>query len=90
LIGNDALIVARTASIQFMCRKGVKPMVDYPKTGIKPLCGSEWLREHLYDHTHEEIESLTIQVSMGGFRLSAIKAGNGKAKKLKEIVRSLK
>lgn len=57
--------------------------VEYPKPGMKPLCGSEWLREHLRDHTHTEIEALTIELSIDG--LGFIPLAPEDFKKIKRI-----
>lgn len=44
-----------------------------------PLCGGDWLRQHLWDHTHQEIEGLTLELSTGrGFH--TFEASNGKGK----------
>jgi hypothetical protein len=32
------------------------------KHSTQPLCGWDWLQQHLRDHTHTEIESLTLQI----------------------------
>ena len=43
-----------------------------------PLCGLEWLRQHIRDHTHTEIESLTIEVSQDGKAFAHVKANNNR------------
>ena len=55
----------------------------------EPLCGWGWIEQHRNDHTHEEIEALSIQMSIDGRTLPEIRAGNGKDK-VKDIVRSLR
>ncbi len=37
---------------------------------IEPLCGWEWYDKHQNDHTHAEIESLTMVVSAPGSKLT--------------------
>ncbi len=44
----------------------------------RPLCGLEWLRQHIEDHTHAEIESLSIEVCQDGKAFANVKAGNGR------------
>lgn len=52
----------------------------------EPLCGSDWLREHIRDHTHAEIESLSIVVSQDGKDFATVRASNGKGT-IKDLVR---
>jgi len=45
----------------------------------EPLCGIDWLRMHLRDHTHQEIEALTLELSTGkGFHTFGASNGKGK------------
>lgn len=37
-----------------------------------PLCGEDWLRTHLEDHTSEEIGALTIEIGYDSKRLSTV------------------
>ena len=37
-----------------------------------PLCGEEWLKVHLLDHTPEEIGALTIEIGYDGKQLSTV------------------
>lgn len=41
-----------------------------------PLCGEDWLKAHLGDHTPEEIGSLTIKISYNNRRLLPISVSN--------------
>lgn len=53
-----------------------------------PLCGEEWLRNHLNDHTSEEIGALAIEVSYGGRQLAPVEASSRRGvlqKALKEV-----
>jgi len=53
-----------------------------------PLCGEDWLREHLNDHTLEEIRTLAIEVSYGGRHLARVEVGSKRGalkKTLKEV-----
>jgi len=39
---------------------------------INPLCGEDWLRAHLTDHTPEEIGALTIEIGCDNKQLSTV------------------
>lgn len=52
----------------------------------EPLCGMAWLRRHYLDHTHAEIEALTIQVGIDGRTLPPIPASTKKGA-IKTIVK---
>ncbi len=51
----------------------------------QPLCGWSWLNDHLYDHTHAEVEALTIEVFHGD-RLFATVRGDHKKGIIKNLV----
>lgn len=51
----------------------------------KPLCGFDWLRRHIKDHTHSEIEALRIELSLDGKRFGVLKASD-KRGIVKEVV----
>jgi len=51
----------------------------------QPLCGLDWLKQHLKDHTHIEVEALTIQLSLDGKSLT-VKASD-KRGIVKEVVK---
>ncbi len=53
-----------------------------------PLCGEDWLREHLKDHPQEEIGALAIVVSYGGRQLATAEA-NSKKGTLRKILREV-
>lgn len=55
------------------CRKIVFRIPNPP-----PLCGDDWLREHLYDHTPEEIEALTIEITRDNIQLPSVFASSKK------------
>lgn len=40
----------------------------------QPLCGMDWIRQHLHDHTHAEIEALRIELSLDGRCLAMVKS----------------
>jgi hypothetical protein len=52
----------------------------------EPIGGWEWLRQHLHDHTHAEMESLTIDVGTNGRMLPPLRA-NTKRGTIKTIVK---
>jgi len=56
---------------------------------IPPLCGWDWLRRHLGDHTHEEIEALTLEMSYNGRALPPVNAAD-KRGAVKSIVKELR
>ena len=43
-------------------RKKHSRVVPFRIPNNPPLCGEDWLKAHLEDHTPEEIEALTIEV----------------------------
>jgi len=45
------------------------------RTIAEPLCGSDWLRQHLRDHTHADIEALAIEVSCNGHGFCTVRSG---------------
>jgi hypothetical protein len=53
-----------------------------------PLCGEEWLREHLNDYTLEDIETLGIEMAYNGKQLPAVSMSDKKGK-VKSLIRSL-
>ena len=55
----------------------------------EPLCGMDWLRQHLHDHTHAEIESLSIQVGIDGRTLPAVRASDTRGT-IKNIVKEFR
>lgn len=55
----------------------------------EPICGSDWLREHLFDHTHPEIEALSIEIGYNGRRLPPVSSAD-KRGAVKTIVRGLR
>lgn len=59
------------------------------RTATEPLCGWAWVVQHRNDHTFEEIESLSIQLSFDGKALPEVRAGNGKGI-VKDIVKELR
>ncbi|GAJ04755.1 unnamed protein product [marine sediment metagenome] len=60
-------------------------MDNYPKEGIKPLCGNAWLWQHQNDHSREEIEDLSIVVGIDGRKLPPVHAGEKRGKVKKNI-----
>ncbi|MBU1173309.1 MAG: hypothetical protein KKD44_27395 [Proteobacteria bacterium] len=44
------------------------------------LCGDDWLKEHLHDHTPEEIGALTIEVACGERRLPPVSVSDKRGK----------
>jgi len=60
-------------------------MDNYPKEGIKPLCGAEWMYQHRHDHTPEEIGDLSIVVGIDGRKLPPVSAGEKRGKVKKNI-----
>lgn len=66
-------------------------MSDYPPplSTTKPLCGWDWLRQHLLDHTHAEIEALTIEIGYNGRNLPPVSAADNRGT-VKSIVRGLR
>ena len=52
------------------------------------LCGEDWLREHLNDHTPEDIEALTIEVEYENRQLLVASVADKKGK-VKRAVRKL-
>lgn len=55
----------------------------------RPLCGLDWLRQHLPDHTHAEIEALTIEIGYNGRTLPPVPAADQRGT-VKTIVRGLR
>ena len=55
----------------------------------EPVCGMDWLRQHLWDHTHAEIEALTLEMSYNGRELPPVPAAVKKGK-VKSIVKELR
>lgn len=58
---------------------------------IEPLCGEKWLKKHQNDYSQEYIDSLGIEVSIDGKRLSSLTlspADNEKRKQVKVIMES--
>ena len=54
----------------------------------QPLCGQRWLDKHAHDHTLEEINSLTIQVSVNGRKFKADSTTKrGTVKQLTKLMR---
>ena len=51
----------------------------------QPLCGLDWLRQHIRDHTHAEIDALSIELSLNGSRFGILKA-NDKRGTVREVV----
>jgi len=43
-----------------------------------PLCGDDWLRAHLIDHTPEEIGALTIEIGCNGNQLPPVSVADKK------------
>ncbi len=64
-------------------------MTDYnhppPLTRIAPLCGSGWLRQHILDHTQEEIDALTLELIHDDMPYAFI-PGTGKKGTVKNLV----
>ncbi len=44
----------------------------------EPLCGYQWLRGHLQDHTQAEIDALSLEVRIDGKNLPGIEQGTSK------------
>jgi hypothetical protein len=53
-----------------------------------PLCGDNWLREHLHDYSPEEIGSLSIEIGYDSKWLPSVALASGK-RKVKAAIRSL-
>lgn len=51
-----------------------------------PICGDGWLREHLNDHSPEEIGALSIEVNHDGRKLPPVSVAD-KRGKVKAIMR---
>jgi len=54
-----------------------------------PLCGEDWLSEHLDDHTPEEIEALSIEITCDDRQLRPVSVSN-KRGTVKTMVRRLR
>jgi len=54
-----------------------------------PLCGEDWLREHLNSHTPEEIQALAIEVSCDGRKVTRVEASS-KRGTLKKMLREMR
>lgn len=54
-----------------------------------PLCGDDWLEEHLNDHSLEEIGALTIQVSRDNKQLPTVSVAD-KKRTLKKMLKEVK
>ena len=53
-------------------KERVKVGLSFKIPNPPTLCGDDWLKEHLHEHTPEEIEALTIEVACGERRLPPI------------------
>lgn len=69
---------------------GKKPskVIPFRMPNGSPLCGDEWLKEHLRDHTSEEIGALAIEIARGGRRSPPVSLADKKGA-VKAAVRSL-
>jgi len=52
----------------------------------KPLCGTEWLKKHMNDHSHEEIENLTMEVTHNDKRIFTAQGGT-RGSDIREIMK---
>jgi hypothetical protein len=68
-------------------RKKPSGVIAFRIPSNPPLCGEDWLREHLEDHTPEEIEALTIEIAFDNRWLQpvSVAAERGLKKILKEL-----
>ena len=68
--------------------RGRVPAAPFRIPNSPPLCGEDWLRTHLTDHTPEEIGALAIEVACDNRWLPPVSVA-AKRGKVKAIVRSL-
>lgn len=54
----------------------------------EPICGWPWYHKHRHDYSQAYIDSLTIQISNNGTKLSAIPNTRAGKKVLKEVLTS--
>jgi len=52
------------------------------------LCGREWYLKHRYDHTEQEIASLSIAVSCNGKKLPPVRQDRRDQGLVKDLVKS--
>jgi len=69
--------------------KAGKPSGVFRILNNPPLCGEGWLKAHLADHTHEEIEALTIEIGCDNKWLPPVSVADKKGT-VNTIVRRLK
>ena len=55
----------------------------------QPLCGWDWLREHLHDHRHAEIEALSIEIGYNDRWMHSVSSADNRGT-VKTIVRGLR
>lgn len=54
----------------------------------EPLCGQDWYREHRFDHTQAEIDSLSIVISHQGQNLPPVRQDKKDKGLVKDLVKS--
>jgi len=67
-------------------RKERSGVVPFKIPNNPPLCGEDWLKAHLKDHTPEEIGALAIEISCGERQMPPVKTSD-KRGKVKTIMR---
>ena len=67
-------------------RKERSGVVPFKIPNNPPLCGEDWLKAHLEDHTPEEIGALAIEISCGERQMPPVKTSD-KRGKVKTIMR---
>jgi hypothetical protein len=73
--------VAKTTRCPACGRRDKAKLNIIVKMPIAPvLCGDDWLREHLNDHTAEEIGALTIMMACGDNQLPPVSVADKKGK----------
>lgn len=53
-------------------RKKPSRVIPFILPGLPTLCGEDWLKEHLTDHSAKEIEALTIEIACDNRWLSPV------------------
>jgi hypothetical protein len=69
-------------------RLGNKKRIPFKIPNNPPLCSQDWLYAHLRDHTPEEIEALSIQITAIGKSLPPVKVSDKKGL-VKTLIRSI-
>jgi hypothetical protein len=70
-------------------RRKVPVAVPFKIPNGIPLCGEDWLKEHLTDHTPDEIAAQTIEIACDGKWVPPVSLGDKKGA-VKALVRGLR